>query len=148
MSTIHRCAGSSPAETIITNFPCIIAGSRTIDDYAVVRHVIELAPFWTKITEVVSGRCPQGVDVLGERWAAELSLSIKPFPADWNTYGKKAGPMRNEQMAIYCQQRQGGCIVIWDGKSRGSANMISLAKMYSLELHVVNVSASASLSAG
>ena len=104
---------------------CIIAGSRTIKDYGLVLDAIEKSGF--EITEVVSGTA-DGVDKLGERFAMDEAIPIKRFPANWKKYGKKAGPLRNEEMAVYVQQYFGGAIIIWDGISRGTRSMISLAK--------------------
>ena len=50
--------------------------------------------------EVASG-CAKGVDALGEQWATEREIPIKRFPTDWSSYGRAAGPKRNEQMAQY-----------------------------------------------
>jgi hypothetical protein len=46
------------------------------------------------------------------------------FPAKWDKYGKAAGPLRNREMAAYAD----ALILVWDGKSRGSANMLAEAK--------------------
>jgi len=46
------------------------------------------------------------------------------FPADWDTHGRAAGPIRNKQMAEYGD----ALLLIWDGESRGSANMKSNMK--------------------
>jgi len=78
------------------------------------------------ITEVVSGTA-KGVDRLGENWALENQLNITRFPADWDKYGKKAGYIRNKQMADYTG-KEGILIAIWDGKSRGTKMMIDIAK--------------------
>lgn len=75
-----------------------------------------------------------GADYLGERFAKEFDLPIIPFPADWTTYGKSAGPRRNEEMAKIATH----CIVFWDQQSRGSKNMIENARKYNLILKVVN----------
>jgi hypothetical protein len=74
----------------------IIAGMRDFLDYSAVLEVIEAPRF--KITEVVSG-CAPGVDALGERYAAENGLPMKPFPANWLKHRRAAGPIRNAQMA-------------------------------------------------
>jgi hypothetical protein len=105
----------------------IIAGSRTITDYQLVEDAVSESGL--KITEVVSGRA-QGVDTLGEVWAARHSVPVKPFPADWNTHGKSAGPIRNRQMAEYAD----ALILIWDGKSRGSFNMLQTARSCGLKI--------------
>jgi hypothetical protein len=95
----------------------IIAGSRNVTDYTILVEAIDRSGY--TITEVVSG-CAVGVDRLGEQWARANNISIKEMPADWNHNGKAAGPMRNKAMAEYAD----AAIVVWDGKSPGSRNMI------------------------
>jgi len=95
----------------------IIAGSRNIDDYKLVVDTISSSGY--TITEVVSG-CAVGVDRLGEQWARANNVPIKEMPADWMRHGNSAGPQRNRAMAEYAD----AAIVIWDGHSRGSRNMI------------------------
>jgi hypothetical protein len=74
------------------------------------------------VSEIVSGTA-HGVDRLGEAWANAHSINIKRFPADWDTYGRRAGFIRNAEMADYAD----GLILIWDGKSHGSKMMLNLA---------------------
>lgn len=103
----------------------IIAGTRykdnekkiPFDDYNLLVEAIKRSGFC--ITEVVCG-CAVGADRLGERWASANGIPVKEMPADWNRYGKSAGPHRNRQMAEYAD----AAIVIWDGLSPGSRNMI------------------------
>lgn len=70
-----------------------------------------------------------GADLLGKKWAILNGVPIKNFPADWDKYGKAAGPIRNAQMAEYADY----LIAFWDGKSRGTKNMIET--MINLGLH-------------
>jgi len=58
---------------------------------------------------------------LGERWARTNGIKIKEMPANWNAHGKAAGPIRNREMATYAD----AAIIIWDGTSNGSRNMIN-----------------------
>lgn len=68
--------------------------------------------------EIVSGGAT-GIDASAE-WFAEVGkYPFKLFAADWDQYGKSAGPKRNAQMAWYGD----ALLLIWDGRSRGSANM-------------------------
>jgi len=72
--------------------------------------------------EIVSGNA-RGVDRAGEEWATSCGLKVTRFPvtpADWRTYGRFAGPKRNEQMAKYAD----ALLAFWDGKSRGTRDMI------------------------
>ena len=107
----------------------IIAGSRALTDYAAVCAAIEAAGW--EITEVVSG-CAAGADKLGEQWAAERGIPIRRSPADWKTYRRAAGPRRNREMAGYAE----ALVAVWDGQSRGTANMIELAKRAGLRVYV------------
>lgn len=108
----------------------IIAGSRDCDDYFEVKQAIRMSGF--NITEVVSGCC-RGVDRLGERWAKDSNLPVKSFPADWNKHGKAAGPIRNRQMAEYVGSA-GGLIAIVSKESKGTKDMIRVAKIYDLKI--------------
>jgi hypothetical protein len=107
----------------------IIAGSRTFTDYAVLLDAIAAAP-WT-ITEVVSGTA-RGVDALGERYARENQLPLHRFAAQWDLYGKAAGPIRNSEMVRSAQ----ALIALWDGRSRGTRNMIETARRSGLKVYV------------
>ena len=109
----------------------IVAGSRDITDLKLVTHTIETVSF--EVTEVVSGRA-RGVDTLGEVWAEQNKIPIQYFPADWNKFGRGAGPIRNREMAEYAD----ALIAVWDGVSRGTRNMIELAKTYGLVVEVYN----------
>lgn len=95
----------------------IIAGTRDVKDYKLVVDTIQKSGY--NITEVVSG-CATGVDWLGEQWARTNNIPIKEMPAEWSRYGNSAGPHRNRAMAEYAD----AAIIIWDGKSRGTRNMI------------------------
>jgi hypothetical protein len=76
-------------------------------------------PVRSVVKEVVSGHAA-GADRLGERWAKEHDIPVKLFLPNWEMYGKKAGPIRNAKMAEYGWY----CMLFWDGKSRGSKNMM------------------------
>lgn len=99
----------------------IIAGTRSIKDYAKIKSFIEQSDF--EITEVVSGRA-EGVDLAGEKWANEKGIPIKPFPVtkqDREMFGKNMAPkIRNSNMAHYAD----ALIAIWDGSSGGTKDMI------------------------
>lgn len=82
--------------------------------------------------EIVSGTA-KGADQLGERFAKEHNYQIKQFPADWNTYGKKAGYIRNKQMAEYAD----ALVAFWNGESKGTKSMIELAEKNLLQIKVV-----------
>ena len=78
-------------------------------------------------TEVVSGGAA-GADKCGEEWARRNNLSIRVFPADWKSFGKRAGPIRNRQMAKYAD-----ALVLFPGGS-GSSSMLSEAILVGIQL--------------
>lgn len=41
----------------------------------------------------------RGVDTFAEEWAKSRQQVYFCFPAEWNEYGKRAGTLRNEEMA-------------------------------------------------
>ena len=83
------------------------------------------------ITELIEGGA-KGVDSLAKVWAEENGLPITEFKADWKIYGRGAGPVRNQKMAEYAD----ALIAVWDGESRGTKNMISLAKKLNLKCFI------------
>lgn len=102
----------------------IIAGSRDFNDYKLLVETLEAEGFnKSTVAEVVSGRA-HGADALGEKWAISLGIPIKRMPADWDSYGKRAGYIRNSEMAEYAN----ACIVFWNGSSKGTKHMIDVAK--------------------
>ncbi len=107
----------------------IIAGSRTIKQYAVVEQAIRESAL--NITEVVSGAA-YGVDQLGEMYGKRNGLPIRSFPAEWQKYGKSAGYRRNEVMA----KNADALIAVWDGESRGTKHMIDIARAAGLTVYV------------
>ena len=110
----------------------IIAGCRDWTDAWMVGHAISGCSW--NITEIVSGGA-RGADKLGERWAKENDVPLRVFPADWDSHGKAAGPIRNKQMAVYAD----AILVFWDGQSRGTKNMIGEAVKQGLTavVHIV-----------
>lgn len=106
----------------------IIAGPRNFTDYSNLLKAIEESGFI--ITEVFHGAC-RGVDQLGERWGKEQRIPTRAFPPNWEM-GKKAGPMRNMQMALQAE----ALLAIWDGVSKGTDNMIKTATCLGLKVYV------------
>lgn len=107
----------------------IIAGSRSFNNMGNLLYSLGKIPW--RLTEIVSGGA-RGADKLGERLAKEESINLKVFPADWDKYGKSAGYIRNAEMAEYAD----ALIAFWDGKSKGTKNMIETAAKKGLYVKV------------
>lgn len=111
----------------------IIAGGRDFEDYSLLYQTCEKAfVLQHQNIEVVSGTA-SGADRIGEKYAKEKEYTIKKFPADWDKNGKKAGYIRNEEMAKYAD----ALIAFWDGKSKGTKHMIDIAKRYNLKIKII-----------
>ena len=114
----------------------IIAGSRNFKDYDLLKEIVDsviVKVYSDDEITIISGTA-RGADQLGEKYAKENSLPVERFPADWERYGKKAGFIRNYQMANNADV----LIAFWDGTSKGTKMMIDLAKKKGLKVGVVN----------
>lgn len=125
----------------------IVAGSRDFKDYQLLSdkimgfledmddtHIIE-NPSQVKF---ISGTA-RGADTLGEQFAYTYGYDVMRFPADWDGLGKRAGYVRNAEMAKYAiaDGNYGVLIAFWDGKSKGTKHIINLAEKNGLEVHIV-----------
>lgn len=110
-------------------FKVIICGSRDFDNYELLKtkcdNILKNKKESGEDIIIVSG-CARGADSLGEEYAKENGYEVLKFPANWNKYGKKAGYLRNEQMA----EEANACIAFLrsDKECKGTKNMISLAR--------------------
>lgn len=113
----------------------IIAGSRkgftALDVDIAMSKALRLLKWLPCDIEVVSGTA-SGVDRLGEAWAAERNLPVIRFPAEWDKYGKYAGYKRNQQMADVAN----ALVALWDGVSKGTNHMITIALAKGIPVHV------------
>jgi YspA, cpYpsA-related SLOG family len=107
-----------------------IIGSRNIQNYDLLKQVVKGLP----ITAVISGGAA-GVDKMAEQYAHENNLPLTVLPADWASYGKKAGMIRNAEIVKQAEQ----VIAIWDGQSRGTAATINMAKKAKKPLKIAKI---------
>ena len=103
----------------------IIAGSRGITEYRELQRAL-VACGW-RPTVVLSGTA-RGVDKLGEQWAFANAVPCELYPADWGAHGRRAGMLHNIRMA----ERAEALIALWDGVSRGTKQMIAVARARTL----------------
>jgi hypothetical protein len=112
-----------------------IVGSRTFNDYNVLKQVITklLEENNYKIKNIVSGGA-RGADTFAEQYAKENGIVSIVYKADWDTYGKKAGFLRNVDIINNCDV----CLAFWDGESRGTKHDLELCEKYNKECWVYN----------
>ncbi len=114
----------------------IVAGSRTVMDPKRVEQALDrvLARFLkeTLPLEIISGMA-KGPDSFGRDWSLKRDIPVVEYPADWDLFGKRAGFLRNQEMAWYGTH----LIAIWDGASNGTRHMIETARNDGLNVRVV-----------
>jgi predicted Rossmann-fold nucleotide-binding protein len=103
----------------------LVCGGRNYDDYKCVYKVLytfyRYVPFSLDLT-IVEGGCT-GADSLARKFAKVVGCSVETHYAEWETHGKKAGPIRNQKMvdlgADFCIAFPGG---------RGTDDLVSRAR--------------------
>lgn len=103
-----------------------IVGTHQIDEseenYQRMRTIVIQNMRGDRVSEIISGGA-KGIDTMAERLAKEFKVPMKIFPAQWDKYGKAAGPIRNKDIIDSCDE----CIAFPDQASRGTINSIKLA---------------------
>ena len=115
----------------------VIAGSRNYNDYNKAKTYIDfcISDIRNKYNIIIISGGAKGADTLGERYANENGFAIERYLADWEQQGKKAGLIRNREMAEIADY----VICFWDGRSRGTKSMIEYSKQLNKPLKVKKV---------
>jgi hypothetical protein len=107
----------------------LVCGGRDYADEDVVARVLTDAfTFWIRSSDepfvIVHGDA-RGADRLAGAWADAYPdiLVNEPHPADWTRYGRRAGPIRNQEMLD-----SGIDLVIAFPGGRGTADMVHRAR--------------------
>jgi uncharacterized phage-like protein YoqJ len=76
-------------------------------------------------TMIISGGAI-GIDTAAANFAKNNNLPLCVFKPDYIKFGKSAPILRNKQIV----KKADSILAIWDGKSRGTAHVIKLAKYF------------------
>lgn len=113
----------------------IIAGCRNFNDRFIINAGIDAFIEEYGTPDVIIEGGASGVDRIAGDYARENDIPLMVFPADWNKYGRAAGPIRNGEMAKHGTH----LLAFWDGKSRGTKNMIETAKKHGLVVGIYKI---------
>ncbi len=115
----------------------VVAGCRNYSNYKEAKEYIDfcISDIRKENTIVIVSGGAKGADSLGERYAKENSFKIERYPAQWEKYGRSAGPRRNEKMA----QVSDYVICFWDGQSKGTKSMIEYARKYKKPIRIKKI---------
>lgn len=111
----------------------IIAGPRDFVDEEFIFKNLDRISKSLNITEVVHGKA-KGVDTIAGKWVKYNKIKVTEFPADWDTFGKKAGFLRNKQMAEYADY-----LIAFYGGSKGTGMMIEIMKNSSKPYQIISI---------
>ena len=108
-----------------------VVGGRDFTDYNRLKKILDSVK--GKISSLISGGA-KGADQLVEKYAEDNQFNIKVFKADWDSLGKKAGPVRNQQIV----DKADVVIAFWNGNSRGTKSTIEITKKSNKLLKIYN----------
>jgi len=106
----------------------LVCGSRNWSDREYLFSILDSVDVASKfqIECVIEGEA-SGADKMAALWADQYEIPVKAFPAQWRTFNKAAGPIRNTQML---DEGKPDVVVafhenVWE--SKGTKDMISQA---------------------
>ncbi len=118
-----------------------MSGGRHFNDKACVYATLNAVHARTPITTLVHGACGatedqrrqfDGADGLANEWAAENSVPVVTFPANWKRFKRGAGPERNKRMT----DSGADLAIVFPGNS-GTANFVKFARRAGIKLKMV-----------
>jgi hypothetical protein len=82
----------------------LVTGSRDWTDARIVGEALEAGLAVLQVRVAQAGRCTlvhgagRGLDELAGEQATRMGMTLEPHPADWSRLGRRAGPVRNQEM--------------------------------------------------
>jgi len=87
------------------------------------------------IDVIIEGEA-KGADLMAREIAEEFDIAVEPYPAQWEIYGKAAGPYRNTTMLVKGKPDLVLAFHNWISQSRGTKNMVEQAKKKGVEVRL------------
>lgn len=119
----------------MNDFKLIVAGGRDFNNFELFqKELLSLVQneYKDKAVSLVSGMA-RGADMMTYNFARSVGAQCYAMAADWNKYGKSAGYRRNSDMGRFAD----ALLVFWDGKSKGTSNMIQVMNDMGKPVHLV-----------
>src|SRR5580698_3375593 len=101
----------------------IVCGGRDFKDWFMLSAKLDALHAETPLDCVATGAAP-GADTLADTWARSRGIRVERYYALWQTHGKAAGPIRNQQML---DSENPDLVVAFRGGD-GTADMVRRAK--------------------
>ena len=124
------------------SFRVLVSGSRDWEDKDSVRYyldgLLDLADEEGWEITLVHGACPTGADSIADQWAMHRGINRERHPADWDTFGKFAGPKRNQEMV---DSGIDAAAFFIKNKSRGSEGTLKMVEEKKIPHFIMRVDA-------
>ena len=101
----------------------LVCGGRDFDDKDYLFQTLDGYELRNRHDAIISGAA-RGADALASLYANMRGVMLEEYPADWKTYGRAAGFVRNRQMLV-CGKPD--LVVAFPG-GKGTAMMVKLAR--------------------
>ena len=76
----------------------LVCGGRDYYDENKIMEVLTDVIGLEKNVLVIHGACKTGTDSIVQKFCDSYLVTTKPYPANWEKFGRRAGPIRNQQM--------------------------------------------------
>jgi hypothetical protein len=120
-------------QTKIEGCVLIVAGPRDYFNREVITDALVDCICDIQPSKIITGDA-RGVDQIVAELCYDSGMKYEQFPAQWDKYGKSAGPRRNWNMAL-----AGTHLLAFYNGSPGTSNMIYFAERHDLEVIKVNI---------
>lgn len=107
----------------------LVCGGRDYDDWKTLYAALDALE---KPCALIEGGA-RGADRLAREWAAANRVPVLTFNAEWETYGRAAGPIRNQRMLM---EGKPDIVIAFPGGA-GTANMIRQARAAGIYCRII-----------
>ena len=110
----------------------LICGDRNWSDEKVIEKVIIELP----VTTVIIQGGARGADSIAEKIARQRGMDVLTFRAEWEKYGRSAGPIRNREMLI---EGMPDLVIAFHQDlehSKGTKNMVEQARKAGIQVNI------------
>ena len=110
----------------------LVCGGRHYQYFGTVWRVLNAMNRETPITAIITGGC-SGADTFAEEWARNGNVPVEVYKADWYTYERAAGPIRNAKMLA---EGKPDLVLQFPGGA-GTADMVRRARAAGVPVHEI-----------
>lgn len=107
---------------LVNSMRVLVCGGRNYTDYEKLAAVLDELDLNERFTTLIEGGA-KGADSLAKNWAVIRDIIVEEYKANWDTYGKSAGWIRNTEMLV---KGKPDLVIAFPG-GKGTHNMIRQA---------------------